>query len=75
MPKFTGTGYFDTQEAAIKYHTWEAGLYGVPPESVPEIVESYLKEGYIHIGKPPLREGQSLLLDDEGRYYFKSNEP
>ena len=59
-----GTAYFPTMYCAVRYY----GSYAD--------VEYKIEMGEIHIGKPPLEEGESLTLLDGGlRYGIQRPEP
>ena len=54
----TGTAHFCSREAAERYYA-----------NVDDVAEK-LKSGDIHIGRPELAPGQSIITNrDEGRYY------
>jgi hypothetical protein len=57
-----GTSYFRDLKAAIKYYS----DYEEDPE---EAVKMKLKEGEIHLGEPPLHDGERLVLLDGGLRY------
>jgi hypothetical protein len=59
----TGTSYFVSKAAAVRYYT----PYGY--DNPREAVERKLAEGEIHIGKPEIKDGQRLLVVDEGTRY------
>ena len=61
-----GTPYFVSKAAAVRYYR----PYGY--DNTRAAVERKLAEGEIHIGMPPLREGQTCYLDpSEGRYIIE----
>lgn len=61
-----GTSYFVSKNAAVLYYMpyegsdWNDALTAV---------ENKLDAGEIHIGKPELKEGQRLVVIDEGTRY------
>lgn len=58
-----GTSYFVNRYSAIKY----LSAFGFDEKNV----DHRLACKEIHIGKPPFKEGESLILnEDEGRYYI-----
>lgn len=58
-----GTSYFVSKSAAVRYYA----AYEDDPKSA---VELKLREGSIHIGKPPLKPGQRLSTTDGGKRYM-----
>lgn len=59
-----GTSYFVSHEAARRYYR------ATHPHD--DTVNRKLAEGEIHIGKPPLKDGQRLsVIPDEGRYQIE----
>lgn len=58
-----GTSHFVSEESAIRYYT----DYGY--SDVREAVTQKLRDGEIHIGKPPLKENQKLRVIDDGTRY------
>lgn len=56
-----GTSYFVSKSAALRYYAYE----GATESSI----ERKLAEGLIHIGKPPLKPGERLLVIDDGTRY------
>lgn len=61
-----GTSYFTSKGAAVRYYKdYEGDL-----ESAKHAVEIKLREGSIHIGKPPLKAGQRLSTTDGGKRYM-----
>lgn len=60
MTRF-GTSYFVSHAAAVSYYAEQH-----EPASA---VDRKIAAGEIHIGKPPLAEGQRLLIIDGGRRY------
>lgn len=61
MTTKTGTPYFISFNAACNYYK----SYG----DTPDTVKRKISNGEIHIGKPPLKPGQSLeIIPDENRY-------
>ena len=55
-----GTSHFPTRTAAINYYA----EYGY--DDVAATVDRKIKEGEIHISRPPLKPGQRLRLIDDG---------
>lgn len=53
-----GTSYFPTRSNAVRYYR-EQGF-----EDPSGYVETSLKDGAIHIGKPPMKPGQTLSISD-----------
>lgn len=71
---FIGTNCFISLSRAIDYYQ----LYqpGTKRKETAEWVDSKLKDGKIRIGKPKLKEGETLFLNaDEGRYFIQTPEP
>ena len=63
-----GTSHFESETAAVKYYT----PYEDSVKDARAAVETKLKEGEIHIGKPALKEGEKLVLNkEEGRYFIQ----
>ncbi len=62
-PMRYGTSYFVSRAAAIRYYR----DYGY--DNVADAVARKLREGEIHIGKPPLKAGQRLGVTDGGKRY------
>jgi hypothetical protein len=60
-----GTSYFPSIEHARLYY----GAYFY--KDTVEAVMRKIEEGEIHIGKPPLKEGDTLFIKDN-RYYIQS---
>ena len=61
-----GTSYFVSKSAAARYYKdYEGDL-----ESAKHAVETKLREGSIHIGRPPLKAGQRLSTTDGGKRYM-----
>ena len=60
-----GTSYFRSKRAAVRYYSYENWNIEVVEQSV----YRKIKSGEIHIGKPPLKPGQSLELIDGGNRY------
>lgn len=61
----TGTAYFESIEAANRYYA----PYGHGPAGV----RNKFAAGEIHIGEPPLKEGERAVLNAaEGRYFIES---
>jgi hypothetical protein len=55
-----GTAYFRTIADAINYYGKEAASYK-------------LKNGEIFTGQPELKQGEKLLIDEDGRYHIEDN--
>lgn len=67
-PTRFGTSYFITKSAAIRYYR----PYGYDDPKA--AVERKLREGEIHIGRPPLKAGQrAQIISGEGRYEIVEN--
>jgi hypothetical protein len=63
-----GTSYFTSTPAAFRYYKRHGGFSK-------DIVERKFACGEIHIGKPPLKAGQRLVLIDKGiRYAIETTE-
>ena len=62
-----GTSYFTSMSAAIRYYR----DYGDDADDV----RRKIREGQIHIGKPPLKPGQRLGTTDGGKRYEISENP
>lgn len=67
MKVTTGTCYFPTYCDAFSYYS--ANIYGNQSEACAEGIAYKLKNGEIHIGKPPLKEGEELKIIDN-RYHI-----
>lgn len=67
----TGTCYFPSYGAAMRYYR----AYESPctTQELRQVIDRKLNEGLIHIGKPVLREGQTLSIEDN-RYHITSKE-
>lgn len=57
-----GTAHFVSHEAAVSY-------YDAYEDDPARAVETKLREGSIHIGKPELKPGQTLSVIDDGTRY------
>lgn len=62
-----GTSYFTSKSAAVRYYK----AYGDDAASV----DRKIKEGSIHVGKPPLKAGQTLSTVDGGKRYAIEENP
>lgn len=62
-PTVWGTSHFVSRSAAMRYYK----DYGY--DDVKSAVDSKIRDGEIHIGKPSLKAGQSLKLIDGGKRY------
>lgn len=61
---YTGTSHFVSFDAAYLYYL----AYGDTREGV----KAKIERGEISIGKPPIKQGESLMVRrDEGRYIIK----
>lgn len=60
-----GTSYFVDEAAARKYYR----PYTSYPMNMYKFVEAKIAAGEIHIGKPPLKSGERLIVIDEGTRY------
>lgn len=60
-----GTSYFTSKSAAVRYYKDYEGSI----EDSKRAVEVKLREGSIHIGKPPLKAGDRLGTTDGGKRY------
>lgn len=56
-----GTSYFPGMWAARRYYAYE--------NATREDIERKIAEGLIHIGRPPVKEGQTIKLIDCGQRY------
>lgn len=64
-PITTGTSYFPTRHAAIRYYRSQGYT------SAAKAVEQKIAAREIHIGKPPLKPGQTAYIDrEDGRYFI-----
>jgi hypothetical protein len=61
----TGTCYFVSRTAAIRYYRYYAG----EGEDAPHVVERKIAAGEIHIGMPPLKENEGVRIIDNGTRY------
>lgn len=68
MPLIIGTCYFPSEYAAVRY---ERRSYAGPGafKLAKATVRRKISEGAIYIGKPPLKEGESAVLIDDGLRY------
>jgi hypothetical protein len=55
-----GTSYFRSLMHAVWYYKGQYGEYAL------EIVPTKIRLGEIHVGLPPLKEGESCFLIDNG---------
>ncbi len=62
-----GTSYFVSRAMAVRYYRPYAAED--TPKSAVECVDRKLADGEIHIGKPPLKDGDTLTIIDEGTRY------
>lgn len=62
-----GTSYFVSKLAACSYY--QTAMPAANYNEVLDGVNDKLNAGEIHIGKPELREGQRLVVIDEGTRY------
>jgi len=62
-----GTSYFATKGHAIKYYAQHDP--SATEKEIQEWVDCKLENGEIHIGQPVLKTGESLNIDDDGRYH------
>ena len=60
-----GTPNFVSLEAAVKYYA----TYGEDREDVEYKIENKI----IFIGKPELRKGDTLVIDEDGRYHLEED--
>ena len=61
-----GTCYFDSKTSAYRYYK----PYGCTREDV----NAKFDDGDIHVGYPPIKNGDKIGLDTkEGRYYIESS--
>lgn len=59
-----GTSYFySTIKAVLYYSDYNPHA---PWREVAEMVEGKIRSGEIHIGKPPLKDGETCFLIDKG---------
>lgn len=72
----TGTCYFPSYGAAMRYYRYE--VLGEHPASRTQacraVVDRKLNEGQIHIGKPALKPGETLSIEDN-RYHINDSTP
>lgn len=57
-----GTSYFISRRAAEKYYK------DYDYDDVKSAVDRKLSDGEIHIGKPDIKAGERLEINNEGRY-------
>jgi hypothetical protein len=62
-PTTYGTSHFTSRSAAVRYYK------GYGYDDVKAAVAAKIKDGEIHIGKPPLKAGQRLTTVDGGKRY------
>jgi len=67
MSVSTGTAHFRSVHDAVEYYR----PYGY--EDVKYAVECKLRDGEIHIGRPSVKPGESLRIDEDGRYWIKED--
>jgi hypothetical protein len=61
-----GTPYFESLNSAYNYYRTQ--LYNA------EAVREKIAAGEIHIGRPPLKKDETLVLNvEEGRYFIRVN--
>ena len=60
-----GTCHFVSIQAACKYYADDDGSYTYEDEIE---VSNKLNAGEIHIGPPEIKEGETLSINEEGRY-------
>lgn len=62
----TGTSYFPSYGAALRYYR----PYEQPctTQELRAVIDRKLNEGQIHIGRPPLKPGDRLTIEDN-RYH------
>jgi hypothetical protein len=60
-----GTAYFTSLSVAVRYYDRQnIGMYAV---------QDKVRAGEIFIGKPEIKEGERLFVDD-GRYHIETND-
>lgn len=69
----TGTCYFPTRTAAIEYYKPYMGMIvrGGQINELNDMVDRKIKDGEIHIGKPRIKPGEQLVIEDN-RYHIIS---
>lgn len=67
----TGTCYFPSYGAAMRYYRPYVGVIvrGAQVHELRAMVDQKLNEGEIHIGKPALKPGETLSIEDN-RYHI-----
>lgn len=70
----TGTCYFPSYGAAMRYYRPYTEFEGDDTgqsiqQQVRALIDRKLNAGEIHIGKPPLRDGETLSIEDN-RYHI-----
>ncbi len=69
-PMTTGTSYFVSRAAAVRYYAdYESGTRSGKRFQAEHAVDTKLAEGSIHIGEPPLKPGETLSVIDAGTRY------
>jgi hypothetical protein len=64
----TGTSYFPSKAHAESYYTpYYAGFSDF---NFNKIIKEKIQSGEIHIGKPPIKPGQTLFIQDN-RYFIQ----
>ena len=63
-----GTSYFESLRSAIKYY------HEYHYADTKKAVERKLKCGEIHIGKPTIKDGDRLYINEDGRYFIQTKE-
>lgn len=71
----TGTCYFPSYGAAMRYYRPYEGVIvrGAQMQDLRRSVDQKLNAGEIHIGKPELRPGDTLTIEDN-RYHITEKE-
>lgn len=71
----TGTCYFPTYGAALRYYRPYARANArLKTSFARQIVDQKLNSGEIHIGKPEIKPGQTLSIEDN-RYFITEATP
>lgn len=77
IPMKTGTSYFPSYGAALRYYRPYCELRGttqVRTEATRALVDAKLNASEIHIGKPPLKPGERLSIQDN-RWHIEGAAP
>ena len=66
-----GTSHFMSFEAAMRYYAAYEGITRMTPKNrayMRDIVQHKLDAGEIHMGRPEVKAGERVSINEEGRY-------